>query len=275
MALDATERFTEPLSAERLFGWNAVLFPTGYSGFFPIRVGAWRDDARGPMQVVSGPIGRETVHFQAPPADRLPAEMAGFLDWFEGGPKTNPYLHAAVAHLWFVTIHPFDDGNGRIGRAVLDMALARAERTARRAYSLSAGILAERDRYYEVLEEAQRGDLDITIYLGWFLDLLERVLQGAEGTIARSLWRSDFWHRHRETDLNDRQRRVLTRLLGDFRGPVTNEKWRKLTHATRDTALRDLNDLVQKGILAVEGERKGARYRLVNDLPEPSPESGA
>ncbi len=274
MALDATERYTDPLTPERLFGWHAALFPTGYSGLFPVRVGGWRDDAKGAMQVISGTIGRETVHFEAPTAARIPSEMASFLTWFEGDNGLDPYLKAAIAHLWFVTIHPFDDGNGRIGRAILDMALARAERTARRAYSLSAGILARRDGYYSVLEEAQKGDLDVTGYLVWFLDLFGEVLEGAEGTIGRSLWRSHFWHVHREMELNERQRRVLVRLLGDFQGDLTNEKWRKLTHATRDTALRDLNDLVAKGIFTAEGQGRGARYRLVGTLPDPVPGRG-
>jgi Fic family protein len=249
MMLDATQRYDSPLTAERLFGWHAALFPTGYSGTARIRVGAWRDDRAGPMQVVSGPIGRERVHYQAPPAARVEREMQAFLDWFNGDESTDPVLKAAVAHLWFVTLHPFDDGNGRIARAIADMALARSEQSPQRFYSMSAQIRAERKAFYDVLAAAQQGALDITAWLEWFLGCLERAFEGAEKILAEVLRKARFWERHGEEPLNERQRAILNRVLDGFEGKLTSTKWARLGKCSQDTASRDIDDLIRRGIL--------------------------
>jgi Fic family protein len=250
MMLDATQKYREPLTEERLFGWHAALFPTGRSGMQKIRVGAWRDDSTGPMQVVSGPIGKQRVHFQAPPADRLPREMALFLDWFNAPASIDLVLEAARAHLWFVTIHPFDDGNGRIARAIADLALARSEQSPKRFYSMSAQIRQERNDYYEILERTQKGTLDITPWMGWFLGCLDRAFDGAEATLAGVLRKARFWESHSGESFNDRQGKVLNRLLDGFEGKLTSSKWAKLARCSQDTANRDINDLVRRGILA-------------------------
>lgn len=264
MMLDATQRFDEPLTAERLFGWHAALFPTGRSGMTKIAVGAWRDDATGPMQVVSGPYGRERVHYEAPPADAVDAHMAAFLAWFEATQAIDPVLKAGIAHLWFVTIHPFDDGNGRIARAVADMALARSEGSRRRFYSMSAQIRAERAAYYRMLETAQKGTLDITGWLAWFLECLNRAFGGADAILGSVLRKAQFWDRHAGTILNDRQRDMLNRLLGDFEGKLTSSKWAKIAKTSQDTASRDIIDLVEKGILARdEAGGRSTSYSLV------------
>lgn len=253
MVLDATQHPARPLTAERLFGWHAALFPTGFSGHVRIRVGQWRNDAAGPMQVVSGPLGRETVHYEAPPAATLPAETAAFLRWFNAAPAGDPLIHAGLAHLWLVTLHPFDDGNGRISRAVGDMALARAEGTAQRFYSLSAQIQRERQRYYDQLETTQRGTLDVTPWLGWFLACLLRAVQGADGLLAGVLDKAQFWQRWAGTPLNARQTLVLNHLLdrapGDTAGKLTNARWAAMARCSADTALRDINDLLARGVL--------------------------
>lgn len=264
MMLDATQRYSDTLTSERLFGWHAALFPTGHSGISPIVTGGWRQDPRGPMQVVSGPIGREKVHYQAPAADRVGGEMQAFLDWFETERDMDHVLKAGIAHFWFVTIHPFDDGNGRIARAIADMALARSERDRRRFYSMSAQIRAERDRYYEALETSQKGDVDITAWLIWFLDCLDRAFDRSETILASVLRKARFWDACSGTALNDRQRRVVNRLLEDFEGNLTTSKWARLTRTSQDTALRDVADLVHKGLL--ERQAKGGRstsYALV------------
>ena len=248
MMLDATQNYARPLTAERLFGWHAALFPTGRSGMSRITVGAWRTGSAGPMQVVSGPIGREKVHFVAPATNLLDTEMRGFLDWFETA-QPDPVIKAGVAHLWFVTIHPFDDGNGRIARAIADLALARAEGTAQRFYSMSAQIRAERRAYYDMLETTQRGALDITPWLLWFIGCLDRAFEGAERTLANVMGKARFWERLSGQQLNDRQHKVVSRLLEGFEGKLTNAKWAKLTKTSSDTALRDITDLVQRGIL--------------------------
>jgi len=248
MMLDATQSYAQPLTAERLFGWHAALFPTGRSGMSRITVGSWRDAASGPMQVVSGPIGRERVHYEAPASERLDAEIARFLDWFETA-APDPVLKAGVAHLWFVTIHPFDDGNGRIARAIADLALARAEGTAQRFYSMSAQIRTERKAYYDKLESTQKGDLDITPWLLWFIGCLDRAFDGAETILASVLRKARFWEAIAGQSLNERQRKVMNRLLDGFEGKLTNAKWAAITKASSDTALRDINDLVQRGIL--------------------------
>jgi Fic family protein len=249
MILDATERYDMPLTAERLFGWHAALFPTGRSGMTKITVGAWRNARSGPMQVVSGPIGRERVHYEAPIASRLKKEMRAFLDWFNTENAIDPVLKAGIAHLWFVTIHPFDDGNGRIARAIADQALARSEKSAQRFYSVSAQIRQERNSYYDILEATQKGDLDITPWLEWFLGCLDRAFGGAETILAVVLTKARFWELHAGASLNDRQRTIINRLLDGFEGKLTSSKWAMLTKCSQDTALRDIDDLVQRGIL--------------------------
>lgn len=248
MMLDATQNYAQLLTAERLFGWHAALFPTGRSGMSRITVGAWRTAAGGPMQVVSGPIGRERVHYEAPVSERVNAEMARFLDWFETA-TPDPVVKAGVAHLWFVTIHPFDDGNGRIARAIADLALARAEGTAQRFYSMSAQIRTERKAYYDMLESTQKGDLDITPWLLWFIGCLDRAFDGAEAILASVMHKARFWEALAGQALNQRQRKVINRLLNGFEGKLTNAKWAAITRASSDTALRDINDLVRREIL--------------------------
>ena len=250
LMLDATRNYREPVTEARLFGWHAALFPSGWSGLRRIRVGDWRDDRSGPMQVVSGPIGRERVHFEAPAAGRVPAEMARFLAWFESPDDTDPVLRAALAHLWFVTIHPFDDGNGRIARALADLALARSESSPNRFYSMSARIRLDRPAYYAILEQTQGGGLDVTPWLAWFLDCLDRAFDGAEATLAVVLRKSRFWESHRDEPFNDRQRRVVARLLDGFEGKLTSSKWAKLAGCSQDTAHRDILDLIARGVLA-------------------------
>lgn len=263
MMLDATQKFAEPLTDERMYGWHAALFPTGRSGITKIKVGAWRDDASGPMQVVSGPVGKEHVHYQAPPANRLDEEMAAFLKWFESDGAVEPVLHAALAHLWFVTIHPFDDGNGRIARAIADMALARSEDSAQRFYSMSAQIRAERDAYYDILETTQKGDLDITAWLEWFLDCLDRAIQGAEGALGHVLRKATFFDAIKDQVLNERQLEMVNRLLNGFEGKLTSSKWAKITKTSQDTALRDITDLVERGILVRDpGGGRSTSYSL-------------
>lgn len=249
MMLDATQNYRTALTEERLFGWHAALFPTGRSGMAKITVGAWRAGGSGPMQVVSGPIGREHVHFAAPVADRLPTEMRAFLAWFNATDGIDPVVFAAVAHLWFVTIHPFEDGNGRIARAIADMALARSEGTPRRFYSMSSQIRVERKAYYDTLERTQKGDLDITEWIAWFLECLDRAFVGAETVLASVLCKARFWDAHAVDALNDRQRLVVNRLLNGFEGKLTSSKYAALAKCSQDTAARDIEDLSRKGIL--------------------------
>jgi Fic family protein len=270
MVLDATQQHAQPLTAERLFGWHAALFPTGYSGRVRIQVGAWRNDAAGPMQVVSGQniddMGREKVHFQAPHATALPAETAAFLQWFNATPVTptgDPLIHAGLAHLWLITLHPLDDGNGRISRAVGDMALARAEGTAQRFYSLSAQIQRERKQYYDQLEATQRGTLDVTPWLDWFLACLLRAVQGADGLLAGVLDKAQFWQRWAGTPINARQTLVLNKVLDGMEGKLTNAKWAAIGKCSADTALRDINDLLARGVLRkLEGGGRSTGYEL-------------
>jgi len=263
MMLDATRNYANPLSADRLFGWHAALFPTGRSGMRRITVGDWRPPEAGPMQVVSGPLGREKVHFEAPDAARLPAETSRFLEWFNTAPATDPIIKAAVAHFWFITIHPFEDGNGRIARAIADMALARADGTAQRFYSMSAQIEAERNDYYDVLEQAQKGSLDITAWLTWFVACLERSLDSAQETLSTVLLKSRVWQRIGSDGVNERQRKVINRLLDGFEGKMTSSKYAKLTTCSSDTALRDIRDLLERGILARNpGGGRSVSYRI-------------
>lgn len=264
MILDATSKYAEPLTEERLFGWHAALFPTGRSSMTKITVGAWRP---GPMEVVSGPMGHERVHYEAPAADRVPAEMAKFLAWFEQDKSMDLVLKAAIAHLWFVTIHPFDDGNGRIARTITDLILARSENSPQRFYSMSAEIRAERKAYYDILEATQKGDLDITDWLEWFLGCLDRAFAGAETTLSSVLRKARFWEAQAGATFNDRQRLVLNRLFNGFEGKLTNAKYAKLAKCSSDTALRDIDDLLKRGILirdAVGG--RSTSYTLVGEV---------
>ena len=264
MMIDATQRFADPLIAERLFSWHAALFPTGRSGMTKIAVGAWRDDKNGPMQVISGPAGREQVHYEAPAADRLDPEMKAFLDWFNKDEATDLVLKAGVAHLWFVTIHPFDDGNGRIARAIADLTLARSERSAQRFYSMSAQIREERKAYYDILEATQKGDLDITAWLEWFLGCLDRAFDGAETILATVIKKARFWETHSGRSFNERQSLVINRLLDGFEGKLTSSKWAKLAKCSQDTALRDIDDLVARHILVKDpGRGRSTSYVLI------------
>ena len=263
MTLDATQNFAAPLTDERLFGWHASLFPTGRSNMRKIVVGAWRDDATGPMQVVSGPEGRPRVHYEAPAASRLAEETAAFLKWFESEDKTDQIIKAALAHLWFVTIHPFDDGNGRIARAIADMSLARSEDSKQRFYSMSAQIRIERNAYYEILERTQKNSLDITPWLAWFLACLDRALDGAEKTLKNVLDKAEFWKEHAQSKINIRQRDMINRLLDGFHGTLTSSKWAIIAKCSPDTALRDINELIHMGILKKEeGGGRSTCYSL-------------
>jgi Fic family protein len=263
MMLDATRNFEPPLTKSRLFDWHASLFPTGRTGMRKIRVGAWRTEESGPMQVVSGPYGREKVHFEAPSAGRLESEMSRFMKWFNGRAAIDPVIKAGIAHFWFVTIHPFEDGNGRIARAIADMALARADGTKHRFYSMSSQIEAERKDYYRTLEAAQRGDVDITDWLAWFLGCLDRAIAGAEHTLAAVLYKARLWQHINRHPVNDRQRLVINRLLNGFKGFLTTSKYAKLAKCSTDTALRDIQELLERRILIQNpGGGRSTSYRL-------------
>ena len=265
MMLDATQRFEAPLTRERLFDWHANLFPQVRRTTDKIRVGAWRDDRQGALQVISGPIGRPKVHYVAPAANHLDAEMESFLGWFESNEQSDPLLKTAIAHLWFVTIHPFEDGNGRIARAIAEMCLARSDGSAQRFYSMSTQILEERKSYYEILEKTQSGSLNITEWLTWFLECLDRAIEHSNQITSGALAKESFWQELKKKDvsLNSRQKKVLNKLLGDFEGKLTREKWMRLTKTSSRTALRDIDQLIGLGIL--EQEEAGGRstsYRL-------------
>ena len=266
MMLDATQNYNKPLTDERLFGWHTSLFPTGRSNMRKIVVGAWRDDATDPMQVVSGPEGKPRVHYEAPAARRLAKEVDAFLKWFESDDKTDKIIRAALAHLWLVTIHPFDDGNGRVARAIADMALARAENSKQRFYSMSAHIRAERNDYYDILERTQKAaHLDVTNWLSWFLACLDRALDGAEKILGDVLFKAEFWKVHAQAKINIRQRDMINRLLDGFTGKLTSTKYAKIEKCSPDTALRDINDLIEIGILVKEeGGGRSTSYRLAD-----------
>ncbi|MCK1542353.1 Fic family protein [Bradyrhizobium sp. 179] len=265
MMLDATQKYKEPLTADRLFGWHASLFPAGRSGLSKITIGAWRDDALCAMQVVSKVYSNNPrVHYRAPAASRLEAEMKTFLDWYNSENALDPVLKAALAHLWFVTIHPFDDGNGRIARAIADMSLARSEDSSQRFYSMSAQIRVERNAYYDILEETQKGSLDVTAWLEWFLGCLDRAFAGAEQILTAVFRKADFWKKHSAKPINDRQRDILNRLLNGFEGKLTSSKYAKIEKTSQDTALRDINELIDLGILVKEeGGGRSTNYALV------------
>ncbi|MDR1609027.1 MAG: Fic family protein [Deltaproteobacteria bacterium] len=276
MTLDATRGYAEPLSEKRLQGWRAALFPSGHSGARPIAVGAWRDRSAGPMRVVSGPYGHEKIHFEAPDAERLSAEMEKFLTWLnqeptQGShlPDLDPILKAGIAHFWFVTIHPFEDGNGRLARVITDYALARADQSPARFYSLSAQIERERKDYYDILDESQRGGLDITPWLAWFLGCLGRSIERAEKTLS-ALWRkARVWRKANQYPINERQRLVLTRLLGDFVGQFSAGKYAKLAKCSPDTALSDLRELLEFGLIKrSEAGGRSNSYELTISLTE-------
>ena len=261
--LDATQKYDQPLTAKRLKGWHAALFPTGYSGLHKIRVGEWRE---GKMEVVSGHVGREKVHFQAPPSKVLNEEMKNFFDWWKNSfGKTEGFLRAGVAHFWFVTIHPFDDGNGRITRALTDMALAQDEKLPIRFYSVSSQIMEERTMYYDILEKSQKGDLDITAWLKWFLGCLIRSMEKSETIIAKVLVKAKFWQAHSQTSMNERQRKIINRLLdvgkGEFKGGLTTKKYVSLAKTSRATAFREIADLVEKNVLVQDPESKGRNVK--------------
>jgi Fic family protein len=274
MMLDATRHYDRPLTIERLFSWHAALFPTGRSGMTRINVGAWRDGKGGPMEVVSGSIGRERVHFEAPAASRVDREMSAFLDWFNNDGDLDDVLKAGMAHLWFVTIHPFDDGNGRIARAISDMLLARSEQSEQRFYSMSAQIRRQRAGYYKILEQTQGRTMDVTPWLSWFLACLGGAIQHAGTTLAAVLGKARFWDSVRDARLNERQRLVLNRLLDGFEGKLTTSKWAKLTKCSQDTALRDILKLVDQGILVHNPEGGRSTSYALAPVSEPENQDG-
>jgi Fic family protein len=273
MVLDATSRSSDPLTRDRLFGWHAALFPTGHSGLVRIKVGGWRDDANGPMQVVSGPPGRQRVHFEAPPANRLPSETDRFITWAHSPSSEPPLIKAALAHLWFVTLHPFDDGNGRIARAIGDLFLARANGSPQRFYSLSAQIQRERKAYYDILERTQKRSLDVTEWLAWFVDTLHRAVDHSHHTLDTVLARTRWWQRWTApgaVPLNERQVKLLHRLLDGFEGKLTSSKWAAIAKCSPDTALRDITELLARGTLRKsEAGGRSTSYEL-NDSADPA-----
>lgn len=266
MMLDATGNYRDKLTELRLFDWHASLFPTGRSGMSQIVAGNWRDDSNGPMRVVSGPIGKEKVHYEAPPAKRIPTEMKTFLKWFAGPGKIDPLMVSGLAHLWFVTIHPFEDGNGRIARAIADMALARSENSSQRFYSMSAQIRHDRNDYYKMLERTQKGDLDVTPWMEWFMNCLGRAIEGTQETLGAVLYKAQFWERFAKEPLNERQIKILNKLLDGFEGKLTTSKWAKLAKCSQDTAYRDILDLVDRGALQKDpGGGRSTSYSLSNN----------
>ncbi len=266
MMLDATQGFEKKISKQRLFDWHAALFPTGRSGMHKIIVGNWRNDSDGPMQVVSGPMGKEKVHYQAPDSKKVSSEMSGFVKWFNTENTLEPVLKAGLAHLWFITIHPFEDGNGRIARALTDMLLARADGSSQRFYSMSAQILRERNKYYDMLEATQKNDLDITKWLNWFLECLISALSSTEDTLKQVFAKAQFWKTHANTIFNERQRTMLNRLFDNFEGNLTSSKWAKMNKCSADTALRDIQDLLNKDVLQkVPGGGRNTSYEVKMD----------
>ncbi|MCK5814415.1 MAG: Fic family protein, partial [Flavobacteriaceae bacterium] len=252
MLIDATQKFNNELSKERLFDWHFSLFPTGRSGMYSIVVGDWRKDTTGPMQVVSGAMGKEKVHFEAPNSDLLDAEMKQFLQWFNAKQDIDPVIKAGISHLWFITVHPFEDGNGRISRALTDLLLARADGISQRYYSMSSQIRIDRKSYYDTLEKTQQGSLDITMWLEWFLNCLIKALNESDTVLKKVLYKHHFWNLYGVEIQNERQKIMLNKLLDEFKGKLTSSKWAKMTKCSNDTALRDIQDLIKKGILKKE-----------------------
>ena len=263
MMLDATQNFNEPLSFERLFGWHAALFPTGRSGIIKILVGKWRDDSTGPMQIVSGAMGKVRIHFEAPAASRLEYEMQKFIEWFNNPPNSDLVLNAAIAHFWFVTLHPFDDGNGRIARALADMQLAKADGTKQRFYSMSAQIQKERSDYYKVLEKCQKGNLDITKWFIWFLNCLDKSIASSDENLSIVFSKNSFWNTFKSVSLNARQIKTINKIMDHFEGNLTSSKWAKINKCSLDTALRDIQDLIEKNILRKnDGGGRSTSYQI-------------
>jgi Fic family protein len=264
MMMDATSKYNEPLTSDRLFGWHAALFPTGRSGMRKIRTGAYRDDAEGPMQIISGAVGKERVHFEAPEATKIAREMDAFLTWFNSDRSESDWIvTAALAHLWFVTIHPVEDGNGRIARAISDMSLARSEKSSQRFYSLSSQIRQERAAYYEILEATQKRTTNVTPWLDWFIGCTSRAIESAQSTLANVFAKGIFWNSFSKVNVNERQRLMLNRLFDGFEGKLTTEKWQKVTKSSQRTAVRDIQDLVEKGALVQNPEGgRSTSYRL-------------
>jgi Fic family protein len=267
IVMDATSKHAQDLSLDRLLSWHAALFPLGYSGVHKISAGQLRDDRLGPMQVISGAIGREKVHFEAPPASCLRSEITQFLNWFNASQSLDPYLKAGIAHLWFVTIHPFDDGNGRIGRAIADMALSRADQSRDRFYSLSSQIMKERQGYYLHLERSQKGSLDATEWLAWFLQCLINAIDSANSNLYSTLAKTQFWQHWQGVPFNERQIKLLNRLLDGFEGNLTNKKWSLIAKCSADTALRDITDLLDRGVLS-RGSSSGRSTHYLIKQPE-------
>ncbi len=269
MVLDATANSAAPLTRERLFGWHAALFPAGHSGITRLRVGAWRDDTGGPMQVVSGPLGRQRVHFEAPPAEHVGTEMDRFLGWVNGATSEPALIKAGLGHLWFVTVHPFDDGNGRIARAVGDLLLARADGSPQRFYSVSAQIQRERQAYYAILERTQKQTMDVTAWLQWFLKTLHEAVSETHDTLDAVLAKARFWQAWADVPFNARQLKLLNRMLDGFEGKLTSSKWAAMAKCSPDTALRDINELLVRGVLRrLEAGGRSTGYVLC-DLPGP------
>ncbi|PBQ34983.1 cell filamentation protein Fic [Sphingobacteriaceae bacterium] len=263
MMLDATRNAQKKLDTERLFGWHSALFPSGRSGMHKIVVGNWRDNEKGPMQVISGAMGKEKVHFEAPDSSQLKKEMRLFFNWFNSEKKLDPVIKSAIAHLWFLTVHPFDDGNGRIARAIADMQLARADGDEQRFYSMSAQIRLDRTAYYAMLEKTQKGTLDITAWLLWYLNCLDRALNATDGSLKKVMGKTQFWDKHQKTGINERQRLMINKLFEGFNGNLTSTKWAKIAKCSTDTALRDVNDLIKKKILKKEeGGGRSTSYIL-------------
>lgn len=266
MMLDATQNYKDLITKDRMCGWHAALFPTGRSGMNKIKVGEWRADEKGPMQVVSGAMGREKVHYTAPEATRLELEMNRVIDWFNTDDTMEPVIKSAIAHLWLVSIHPFDDGNGRIARAVADTQLARADKTKQRFYSMSAQIMKSKNGYYNILESTQKGSMDVTQWLVWYFERLTEALEATDKTLSKILRKAKFWELHKTTQLNKRQVEMINQLQGDFVGKLQSSKWAKMTKVHRDTANRDIQDLIEKGILLDSGER-GRNTNYILNLP--------
>jgi len=267
MMLDATQRYNLPLTKDRLFGWHAALFPTGWSNLYKITVADWRNDTNGPMQVVSGPMGKEKVHYQAPGSDRIELEMENFLQWFESDNDIDLVLKAAIAHLWFGTIHPFDDGNGRITRAITDMMLARSDKSIMRFYSMSAQIRIERKQYYEKLEKTQKVNSDISEWILWFFQCLINAIDSTEEILSKIFYKAEFWKLNSTTILNERQQKILNKLLDEFDGKLTTSKWGKINKCSQDTALRDIQDLIRKDILQKEASGGRSTYYELKEMP--------